>query len=61
VSRPRIAFCVHVVVRIRCVLQGISPSPALRKQSWLQKGRKFLSEKFALPSENIAGIGMSPH
>jgi len=61
VSRPRVAFCVHVVAHIRRVLQEISRLLAPRKQSWLQKGCKFLSEKIARPSEKIAGLGMLPH
>jgi hypothetical protein len=52
---------VHVVARIRRVLQEISRLLAPRKQSWLQNGCKFLSEKIARPSEKIAGIGMLPH
>jgi hypothetical protein len=52
---------VHVVARIRRILQCISRVAGWREQSWLEKGRKFLSEKIARPSEKIAGIGMLPH
>jgi hypothetical protein len=61
VGRTRIAFCVHVVVRIRRFLQCISRSLALLRQSWLQKGCKFLSEKIARLSEKFAGTGVLSH
>jgi len=61
VSRSRVAFCVQAVARNRCILRGILRLPESLKQSWLQKGRKFLSEKIAGCQENIAGIDRLAH